>query len=222
MHASPQHLQLKSEAVSSASALAEVNAWLESQPEAGAIWLHCCDRILNLPELRAIQARLESKGCWIERVVAGGPLGLVAAAGLALETALEQSKAARPSAPSHPDDLTIHRGTLRSGDHLEVEGSLLVLGDVNPGARVSAGGDVRVWGRLRGVAHAGTGGNAQARIVALQLRPLQLRIAAAVARGPEDRPPAGFCEQAVLVEGAIAIEPAEPQWSIEAGPGLNG
>ncbi len=58
-----------------------------------------------------------------------------------------------------------------------MEGSLLVLGDVNPGARVSAGGDVRVWGRLRGVAHAGSGGDQRARIVALQLRPLQLRIA---------------------------------------------
>jgi septum site-determining protein MinC len=222
MHASPQHLQLKSEAVSSASALAEVNAWLESQPEAGAIWLHCSDRGLNLPELRAIQARLACSGCWIERVVAAEALGLVAAAGLGLDTALEQADAALLNAPSQPDPLTIHRGTLRSGDHLEVEGSLLVLGDVNPGARVSAGGDVRVWGRLRGVAHAGAGGNEQARIVALQLRPLQLRIASAVARGPEDRPPAGFCEQAVLIEGAIAIEPAEPQWSIEAGQSLNG
>ena len=144
MHASPQHLQLKSEAVSSASALAEVNAWLESQPEAGAIWLHCSDRGLNLPELRAIQARLACSGCWIERVVAAEALGLVAAAGLGLDTALEQADAALLNAPSQPDPLTIHRGTLRSGDHLEVEGSLLVLGDVNPGARVSAGGDVRV------------------------------------------------------------------------------
>jgi septum site-determining protein MinC len=98
-----------------------------------------------------------------------------------------------------------------------VEGSLLVLGDVNPGARVSAAGDVRIWGRLRGVAHAGRGGNTEARIVALQLRPLQLRIAGAVARGPDDQPPAGFCEQAVLQGGAIAIEPAEPQWPTETG-----
>jgi septum site-determining protein MinC len=62
------------------------------------------------------------------------------------------------------------------------------------------------------VAHAGCHGDHSARIVALQLRPLQLRIAEAVARGPEDLPPAGFCEEAVLERGGIAIRPAEPSW----------
>jgi len=51
--------------------------------------------------------------------------------------------------------------------------------------------------------------------VALQLRPLQLRIADAVARGPEDLPPAGFSEEALLLDGAIAIRPAEPLWPQE-------
>ena len=222
MHSSPQHLQLKSETNSSASALDEVKTWLDSHHEAGAIWLHCSDRIVTLPELRAIQTWVETTGSWIERVMAREALGLVAAAGLALETALERASETPQNIPSAPDSLTIHRGTLRSGDHLEVEGSLLVLGDVNPGARVSARGDVRVWGRLRGVAHAGSGGDQRARIVALQLRPLQLRIADAVARGPEDLPPAGFCEQAILIQGSIAIEPAEPHWSVEASRGLNG
>jgi septum site-determining protein MinC len=64
------------------------------------------------------------------------------------------------------------------------------------------------------VAHAGCQGNHQARIVAMQLRPLQLRIAEAVARGPEDLPPRGYAEQALLVGGAIAIEPAEPIWGL--------
>jgi septum site-determining protein MinC len=50
--------------------------------------------------------------------------------------------------------------------------------------------------------------------VALQLRPLQLRIAEAVARGPEDLPPTGFCEEAVLLDGTIAIRPAEPSWPL--------
>ena len=114
--------------------------------------------------------------------------------------------------PSTPVPLKIHQGTLRSGDVLETEGSALVLGDVNPGARVVAGGHVLVWGTLRGVAHAGCHGETGARIVALQLRPLQLRIAAAVARGPEELPPAGYAEQAELVDGVIAINPAAPQW----------
>jgi septum site-determining protein MinC len=173
--------------------------------------------VLTLPELRAIQDLLGGAGLLVERVQAETALGLVAAAALGLETSLSQPDATPELARAEPQRLTIHHGTLRSGDHLEVEGSLLVLGDVNPGARVSAAGDVRIWGRLRGVAHAGRGGNTKARIVALQLRPLQLRIAGAVARGPDDQPPAGFCEQAVLRGGAIAIEPAEPQWPTETG-----
>ena len=222
MHSSPRHLRLMAEARSSASPLEEVTAWLNSHQDTGPVWLFCGDRILNLPELRRIEAKLAGAGARLERVVAQEPLGLVAAAGLGLETALEPSSAATPNPAPLTTALTIHRGTLRSGDHLDVEGSLLILGDVNPGARVSAGGDVRVWGRLRGVAHAGVSGNRQARIVALQLRPVQLRIADAVARGPEDLPPPGFCEQAVLSQGAISIEPAEPQWPDERGSALSG
>jgi septum site-determining protein MinC len=108
----------------------------------------------------------------------------------------------------------VHQGTVRSGDHLEAEGSLLVLGDVNPGARISAVGHVLVWGRLRGMAHAGCQGDRRARIVALQLRPLQLRIADAVARGPEELPPAGLAEQAVLLDGEIQLEAAPPAWPL--------
>jgi septum site-determining protein MinC len=184
-------------------------------------WLDCCDRVLKLPELRAIQELLAAAGLPLQRVEARHPLALVAAAGLGLETLLQRETVSDPAAEAAATALTIHRGTLRSGDHLEVEGSLLVLGDVNPGARVSAAGDVRVWGRLRGVAHAGQGGDRDARIVALQLRPLQLRIADAVARGPEDQPPPGFCEQAVLRDGSIAIEPAEAQWPMPVGAAVN-
>ena len=204
-------LQLKPQATSQATALEEVKAQLGSATGTAEAWLDCADRILTLPELRAIATWLEQQGYRLERLQARKPLALVAAAALGLETQL-LNKEAPAAAADQASALTIHRGTLRSGDHLEVEGSLLVLGDVNPGARVSAGGDVRVWGRLRGVAHAGSGGDRQARIVALQLRPLQLRIADAVARGPEEQPPAGFCEQAVLEQGAIAIQPAEPHW----------
>jgi septum site-determining protein MinC len=50
--------------------------------------------------------------------------------------------------------------------------------------------------------------------MALQLRPLQLRIAAAVARGPEELPPAGQAEEARLVDGAIRIDPATPSWPL--------
>jgi septum site-determining protein MinC len=113
-----------------------------------------------------------------------------------------------------PQQLTLHRGTVRSGDHIEAAGSLLVLGDVNPGARLSAGGHVLVWGRLRGVAHAGCHGDQGARIVAMGLQPLQLRIADVIARGPQEAPPPGLAEQASLSAGAIRIDPASPSWPL--------
>ena len=113
-----------------------------------------------------------------------------------------------------PQQLMLHRGTVRSGDHIEAAGSLLVLGDVNPGARLSAGGHVLVWGRLRGVAHAGCHGDQGARIVAMGLQPLQLRIADVIARGPQEAPPPGLAEQASLSAGAIRIDPANPSWPL--------
>lgn len=213
-----QRFRLAPLAASTASALEEVEHQLSDGVEAGAAMLDAGDRPLSLPDLRAIQQRLLDAGLELQQVEAHEPLSLVPAAALGLIAVLQEPPASDAvlrrdsAAATQASTLCIHRGTLRSGDHLQVEGSLLVLGDVNPGARVSAGGDVRVWGRLRGMAHAGSRGDRDARIVALQLRPLQLRIAEAVARGPEDLPPAGFCEEAVLVDGGIAIRPADPSW----------
>lgn len=71
----------------------------------------------------------------------------------------------------------IHRGSLRSGQRIEYEGTLIVLGDVNDGAEVIAGDNVVVVGNLRGLAHAGAKGNKQAIIAAHRIDTHQLRIA---------------------------------------------
>lgn len=75
--------------------------------------------------------------------------------------------------------------TVRSGVEIRHPGTIVVLGDINPGGDVIADGDIFVWGRLRGVAHAGASGNRNCRIMALQMEPTQLRIADAVARAPK-------------------------------------
>lgn len=75
--------------------------------------------------------------------------------------------------------------TVRSGIEIRHPGTIVVLGDVNPGGIVIADGDILVWGRLRGIAHAGAKGNRECQIMALQMEPTQLRIADAVARAPE-------------------------------------
>ena len=205
-----------------ADLLTEVSYGLEgSQSLRGSVLLLAGDWPLRVQELRGLQERLAARNLLIERVRSNRPESLVAAAALGLETEAEPESndpaddGATPSpSPSDGDSLTIHRGTLRSGDHLQSEGSVLLLGDLNPGARISAVGHVLVWGRLRGVAHAGVQGNRQAEIVALQLRPLQLRIADAVARGPQDAPAPGQAERAHLVNGEICIDPADPLWPL--------
>jgi septum site-determining protein MinC len=67
--------------------------------------------------------------------------------------------------------------TVRSGTRIEFPGHVVVLGDVNPGAEIVAEGNVIVWGRVRGMIHAGSKGNRGAVICALDLSATQLRIA---------------------------------------------
>ncbi len=102
-----------------------------------------------------------------------------------------------------------HQGTVRSGEYLESSGDLLILGDVNPGAKVSSEGNIIIWGRLLGIAHAGSKGNSEATISALQLRPVQLRIAEKVARGPKEKSQPGLAEQARIDSGEIIISPLD-------------
>lgn len=75
--------------------------------------------------------------------------------------------------------------TLHSGQVLRHPGHITLIGDVNPGAEIIAGGSIVVWGRLRGLVHAGVFGDEQALICALDLRPTQLRIASLITRAPD-------------------------------------
>ena len=75
--------------------------------------------------------------------------------------------------------------TIRSGQSITSDGNLVIIGDVNPGAEVIAKGDITVWGILGGIAHAGSEGNHQARIRALKMNAIQLRIAHVCARRPD-------------------------------------
>lgn len=78
------------------------------------------------------------------------------------------------------------RRTLRSGQVLQHLGHVVVIGDVNPGAEIIAGGDVVVWGRVRGTIHAGALGDNKAIVCALELRPTQLRIGSHIATSPPE------------------------------------
>ncbi|MBQ8459645.1 hypothetical protein IJ541_06045 [bacterium] len=77
------------------------------------------------------------------------------------------------------------RKTIRSGQSISSDGNMVIIGDVNPGAEIIAKGDITVWGILGGIAHAGSDGNNYARIRALKLNPVQIRIGEVFARRPD-------------------------------------
>ena len=104
------------------------------------------------------------------------------------------------------DDI-LHKGTVRSGERISSNGNLCIIGDVNPGAIVSAEKNIYVWGKLLGIAFAGKGGNQDSFIASLYLNPLQLRIADVIAIGPKDKPKNYYPEIAVIDKETINIKP---------------
>lgn len=103
-------------------------------------------------------------------------------------------------------ETTFHRGSLRSGQRMEVEGSIVVIGDVNAGAEVIAADNIAVIGNLRGLAHAGAKGNKDAVIAAGSLDVVQLRISNIVKE--IDREEEGIIDHAFVYvdEDKIVIE----------------
>lgn len=111
-----------------------------------------------------------------------------------------------------------YKGTLRSGQLLECERSIIVLGDVNPGAKIISQGNVVVLGALKGNAYAGAGGDNQAFIAALDMDPVQLKIGDVIGRsadkamwsGPKKKKktePVVEPQVAVVKDDNIYIEP---------------
>ena len=101
----------------------------------------------------------------------------------------------------------LHEGTVRSGDRITSNGNLSIIGDVNPGAIVSAKKSIFVWGKLLGVAFAGKDGDNNASISSLYLNPLQLRIADIIAIGPKEKPKNHYPEIALIENKTINIKP---------------
>lgn len=82
-------------------------------------------------------------------------------------------------------DGKFYKGTLRSGQVLESETSIIILGDVNPGATVVSKGNVVVLGTLKGSIYVGAGGNENTFVAALSMDPMQIRIADYIARNSD-------------------------------------
>lgn len=99
------------------------------------------------------------------------------------------------------------RKTVRSGQCINYPGNIVIIGDVNPGAEITAGGNVIVLGALKGHVHAGAGGNDKAIIASFRLQPEILQIADIITRSPEDETKPQFPEVAKIKDNSIVVEP---------------
>lgn len=102
-----------------------------------------------------------------------------------------------------------YKGNLRSGQVLESETSIIIIGDVKPGAKVVSKGNIIVLGFLKGNAFAGASGNENAFVLALDMNPVQIRIADIIARSPDSPQQKKEKETKVayIEDGNIYIEP---------------
>lgn len=176
-------------------------------------------RKLDKEALRQLQTLFEENQLELWAVLAEEPTAREAARELALATRLSGSQtdlsgnllAAVPEPETAVPDDPPHGGlilkeTLRSGRSIYHEGHVVIIGDVNPGAEIVAGGDVIVWGRLRGLVHAGALGDETAVICALELIPTQLRIADKIAISPDEKRGRAIPEQAIIRNDQIVAE----------------
>jgi septum site-determining protein MinC len=110
-------------------------------------------------------------------------------------------------AASAERSIKLIKGMIRSGQTLHHNGSLLFIGDVNPGGTIICTGDIHIMGSLRGMAHAGVDGDEMAIIAASHMRPTQLRIAGVISRSPDEWGiEEAFMEFAYIKDGKMEID----------------
>ncbi len=121
------------------------------------------------------------------------------------------AKEQQPQTPSKQDiqEMLVINKTLRGGQEIRTESSVLIVGNVNPGAQIISGGSIDIRGTCRGMVHAGATGDTAAIIVADHLMPTQIRIANLIARSPDAIEKSNRAERASIKDGRIIIEPIE-------------
>jgi septum site-determining protein MinC len=200
--------------------LNEMRARLETKASfflGGRVALLVGDRALSGEQLAEIGMLLQGVGVTLWAVESSHPETRVAASELGLETQVRpvlagnegrEQVALQKSGQATVDEtqsVVLHR-TLRSGQATRHAGHITLIGDVNPGAEVVAGGDVIVWGKLRGTVHAGAMGHEGSVVCALQFAPSQIRIGSLVARPPDLGQLPTVPEVARVHEGQIIVE----------------
>jgi septum site-determining protein MinC len=173
------------------------------------VYLIAHDRLLDGRQLQDLADSFSEVQLQLKSVATSRRQTAIAAvtAGYSVEQLQPQTSlsSVTQTTPTTQADALYLEMTVRSGVEIRHPGTVILLGDVNPGGIVVAEGDILVWGRLRGIAHAGAGGNRECLIMALQMEPTQLRIADAVARAPEKLPSQFSPEVAHITPQGIRI-----------------
>jgi len=179
----------------------------------GRVALRVGPRQLTRLQLESVGHVLNRHKVTLWAVESGSPGTRQAAAQLGLETSLSSRKEPETItevAPAGENSIVVQR-TLRSGQTIHYPGHVVVIGDVNPGAEIKAGGSVIVWGRLSGTVYAGVGENGlgeKAVVCALQLSPALLSIGKQMTRSPAtDNNPEVIPEMASVQDNRIVAEP---------------
>ncbi len=193
--------------------LEEMESRLSSQASffrGGRVALRTGERAMSEEQLCSVGSLLEGQGVTLWAVEAEHPATEAAARALGLEirSQPEVPVTVEPWELLPPQEVpgVVARRTLRSGQVINHIGSVVVIGDVNPAAEIVAGGDIVVWGKLRGTAHAGAMGDETAQICALQFMPSQIRIGSLIACPPDRSRPPKVPEVAYVEKGRIVVE----------------
>lgn len=202
--------------------LADDAAWddvlhaLEAQLDTNPAFFHGIEltidtgeRPLSESELQTLLAVLDQHNLQPHAVATSTREGRTAARAAGVQAQPVPRPAVPAPATADLDSALLVQRTLRSGQVLRHPGHITLLGDVNPGAEISAGGSIIVWGRLRGAAHAGALGAPNVIVCALELSPTVLRIGDKVARMPESDARPTQPESARATEQGIEVEPWE-------------
>jgi len=173
------------------------------------------NQVLKAVDLGQLRSQLLDREITLWAVISNSPTTEQTAQTLGMATRIEKVKPEHVEPPAsgatHMGEqaILLHR-TLRSGFSIHFPGHVVVIGDVNPGAEIIAGGNIIVWGRLRGMVHAGAEGNVNAIVCALDLMPTQLRIANQISMSPKERKKA-LPEIVRLLNGEVVAESWNPK-----------
>jgi len=165
---------------------------------------------LRATQLSTLRDEISERNLFLWAVLSSSPVTESTAQTLGLETRLskpilEEGVKRLDTTLFDGEEAILVQRTLRSGYNLTYPGHVVVLGDVNPGAEVIASGTIIVWGRLRGLVHAGAEGDKNAYVCALDLAPTQLRIAGQIATLKKQK--SKYPEKASIINKQVIIEP---------------